>query len=222
MSMEAFEIVQLVGASIALVVGVIVFLVVFFRGMSWLDHWIKNRNDAGLNRPGGKRRKRPTRSISSDWDSFVREPKSVRTDVQNLSPSKLPKSIPKHLPTEKASTELGNDLTAHVHALATGAPPAEPVTVDESFAAGLRTATDVSADGSESVTKSANRIATVHLVSGETMERVAFCSRDRVKKICERLGFEGVVFENDEGQIWVVRESNIKLVTWKTSQVSVS
>ena len=36
--MEAFEIVRLVGASIALVVAAIVFLVVFFRGISWLAY----------------------------------------------------------------------------------------------------------------------------------------------------------------------------------------
>ena len=221
--MKAFEIVQLVGISIALIVGVIVFLVVFFRGMSWLDHWIKNRNDSGLNRSGGKGRKRPRRSVSSDWDSFVRDPKSVRTEVRKLSPSKMPPSIPKHLPTKTATTELRSDLTANVQTLASGTPPgSEAVAVDESATKGLRTATEVFADGPELVSKSVNRIATVFLVSGETMERVAFCSRDRVKKICERLGFEGVVFENDEGQIWVVRESNIKLVTWKTSQASMS
>ena len=129
--MEAFEIVQLVGASIALVVGVIVFLVVFFRGMSWLDHWIKNRNDAGLKRPGGKRRKRPKRSVSSDWDSFVGEPKSITTEMRKLSPSKFPDSIPKHLSTEKASAELRNDPAAHVQALDSSAPPSESIAVDK-------------------------------------------------------------------------------------------
>ncbi len=216
--MDAFEIVRLVGAFVALVVGAIVFLVVFFKGMSWLDRWIKIRSDAGLNRPEGKRRKKPRRPSSSDWDSFVREPKSVRTEVRKLSPSKMQASQSKTLPSDEVTGKLDNNLTAPLQTLASSAPPIEPVAMVNAGAADSHMEVDLSSEGSESVTNSVNRIATVHLLSGETMDRVAFCARDRVKKICDRLGFEGVVFENDEGQIWVVRESNIKMVTWKTNQ----
>jgi len=58
-------------------------------------------------------------------------------------------------------------------------------------------------------------MATVQLISGETIERVSFCSKEKAIKICEGLGFTGIVLENDDGQISVVRESNIKLVTWE-------
>ncbi len=220
--MEAFEIVRLVGASIALVVGAIVFLVVFFRSMSWLDHWIKNRNDAGPSRPAGKRRKRPRRFIASDWDSLVREPKFVTTEMQKLSPNNMSGSQPKTLPFDKVTTKLHHDLKAPAQTLASGALPSASVAVDNFGAADRHIEADATPECSDSVTKSANRIATIHLVSGETMERVAFCSRDRVRKICDRIGFEGVVFENDEGQIWVVRESNIQMVTWKTSQAALT
>ena len=61
------------------------------------------------------------------------------------------------------------------------------------------------------------RIATVQLISGESIENVSFCARDKARLICEGLGFEGIVLENDDGRICVVRESNIKMVTWNRS-----
>jgi len=49
-----------------------------------------------------------------------------------------------------------------------------------------------------------HRIAMVQLISGETIERVSFCSKEKELKICEELGFSGIVLENDDGQIRVV------------------
>lgn len=50
--MDAFDIVRLVAACVALVLGAIVFLVLFFRGMAWIDHWLKVRRE-----PRARRRK---------------------------------------------------------------------------------------------------------------------------------------------------------------------
>lgn len=50
--MDAFDIVRLVAACVALVLGAIVFLVLFFRGMAWIDDWLKVRRE-----PRARRRK---------------------------------------------------------------------------------------------------------------------------------------------------------------------
>jgi len=39
--MDAFDIVRLVSVYVALILGAIVFLVLFFRGKAWIDSWIK-------------------------------------------------------------------------------------------------------------------------------------------------------------------------------------
>ena len=44
----------------------------------------------------------------------------------------------------------------------------------------------------------------IALILGATIERVAFCSKDKAHKIRDGLGFEDVV-----------RADNIKMVTWK-------
>lgn len=44
--MDAFDIVRLVSVYVALILGAIVFLVLFFRGMAWIDSWIKQRGYA--------------------------------------------------------------------------------------------------------------------------------------------------------------------------------
>lgn len=49
--MTAFDILRLIGASVAMILGAIVFLVIFFRGMAWMDAWIKRRSQTDLRRP---------------------------------------------------------------------------------------------------------------------------------------------------------------------------
>ncbi len=174
--MEAFEIVRLVGESIALILGAIVFLVFFFRSMSWIDCWIKRQNETNLNRPSKRRHDGPRRPRSSDLESRIRQRQSTNAVMRTALIGKEPIS------------HLGN-------------PSSEPVAVANAE--------------SEPAAKSVNRIVTVHLLSGETIDRVAICSKDKANTICEELGFEGVAFEHDDGQICVVGENNIKMVTWK-------
>ena len=50
---SAFEILQIVNASVGIVIGAIMFLVLFFRGMAWMDGWIKTRSATDLRRRTG-------------------------------------------------------------------------------------------------------------------------------------------------------------------------
>ena len=215
--MDAFEIVRLAGLCIALVLGAIVFLVVFFRGMSWLDRWIKKRNESDQRSPRRRNGNRPRRPKSSDWDSLIRQRPSDSPRDQLLG--NHPISQVRNQPSEQLVQERLANRRARAQGLAFNGSKSEPVAIADTIPANtvqtdVRPQVAASAE-LESVTKPINRIATVHLLSGETIERVAFSSKEKANKICDGLGFEGVVFENDDGQIFVVRENNIKMVTWK-------
>ncbi len=211
--MEAFDIVRLLGACVALILGAIVFMVLFFRGMSWLDRWIKMRNETDLSRPRGRRNKSSKRPRTSEWDALVKERPPTISHVRKEFPVKKP--IPKTWDQtfERKVSKHSVNGRARVHALVSESPAAESSITPASIT--LLSEAAALSEEKECVSKSVSRIATVHLLSGETIERVAFCSKDRASKICDGLGFEGIVFENDEGQICVVRENNIKMVTWK-------
>ncbi len=211
--MEAFEIVRLLGACVALILGAIVFMVLFFRGMSWIDRWIKLRNETDLSRPRVRRNKSSKRPRTSEWDSLVKERPPTSSQLRKELPVKKP--IPKtwdQTSGRKASEHSVNGRT-RMQALVSVSPTAESAITSETTT--LLSEAAAPSEEMECVTKSVSRIATVHLLSGETIERVAFCSKDKASKICDGLGFEGIVLENDEGQICVVRENNIKMVTWK-------
>lgn len=212
--MNAFEIVRLVGFCIALVLGAIMFLVVFFRGMSWLDRWIKKRNETDQRPPRKRNVNRPRRPKSSDWDSLIRpRPSDSPRDREPLL-GNHPISQVRNQPSEQLVQERLANRRARAQGLAFNRSKSEPVAVADTAQPDLRPLVASRAE-LESVTKPINRIATVQLLSGETIERVAFSSKEKATKICDGLGFEGVVFENDDGQVFVVRENNIKMVTWK-------
>jgi len=59
-----------------------------------------------------------------------------------------------------------------------------------------------------------NQIATLHLMSGETIERVSFASKVETTRICDRTGFSGIVLIGENGNTCLVREANVKMVTW--------
>jgi uncharacterized iron-regulated membrane protein len=209
--MGAFDIVRLVGACIALILGAIVFLVVFFRGMSWLDSWIKNRTKTDLGRTQGKRTSKRRSKIASNRSKSLKA-ESLSLPMRNESmPQRhvreqlaIPQSrMPRLMKTSSAAT---SDSQIAIQ---------EQAASEVSSFIDLPTKTVETLEEQEPISKTPSRIATVHLLSGETIERVAFCSKERAKSICEGLGFVGVVLENDEGQICVVRENNIKMVIWK-------
>ena len=191
-------------------------MVLFFRGMSWMDRWIKMRNETDLSRQRGRRNKSSKRPRTSEWDSLVKERPSTGSHVRKEFPLKKP--IPKNWDqtSERKASEHSVNGRARMQALVSESPTAESA-ITTATATLLSEATAPS-EGEECAIKSVSRIATVHLLSGETIERVAFCSKDKASKICDGLGFEGIVLENDEGQICVVRENNIKMVTWKAGR----
>ena len=212
--MGAFDVIKLIGACIAFVIGAIVFLVVFFRSMSWMDSWIKKRNETDFSRTQRKRTgKRRSKSASTRSESLTAESLSLRNNAMPL----------RHVREQLAVQQARMPRLMTASSTATTAPP----NVTQGQATQGQAASEVTRDIDlptkaaeaneelEPISKTPSRIATVHLLSGETIERVAFCSKERAKSICDGLGFEGIVLENDEGQICVVRENNIKMVSWK-------
>lgn len=212
--MGAFDVIKLIGACIAFVIGAIVFLVVFFRSMSWMDSWIKKRNETDFSRTQRKRTgKRRSKSASTRSESLTAESLSLRNNAMPL------RHVREQLAVQQA--RMPRLMTASSTAMAAppnvtqGQTPQEQAASEVSHIIDLPTKAVETNEELEPISKTPSRIATVHLLSGETIERVAFCSKERAQSICDGLGFEGIVLENDEGQICVVRENNIKMVMWK-------
>ena len=82
--MDAFAIVRLLGACIAMILGAIVFMVLFFRGMSWIDRWIKMRHETDLSRPRRNRNKSLRDQSFLDRESRLRKrPSNAEGDPNN-------------------------------------------------------------------------------------------------------------------------------------------
>ena len=213
--MNVYEVVKLVGTCVGLILGAIVSFVLFFRVMAWIDLWVKYKTGVERSRP----KVRSKKSQIGAGDSNPRQ----NDERQAIPP--VPQLIHDRMVTSQPLNRVVREQLANrkprPHSRSNDAAPAL-----EDSAADTQTSESQSevrsksldiATISEPETKTPNRIATVQLLSGETIERVSFCSKEKAAKICEGLGFTGIVLENDEGQISVIRESNIKLVTWKVS-----
>lgn len=145
---EAFEIIQLIGICLAMIVGTIAFLVLLFRSMAWIDIWVKGRDDSDLKRVRRRRERTKQRTVPNE-ECLNAQPTTaieVRKDIKYNGPVPRPKGKFARL-LASAQQDLQSDAV-------------------------------VSPDEVGLAPKTVNRIATVHLLSGETMERVGFCSRE--------------------------------------------
>lgn len=232
-----YKIIQLVGAGLAMIVGTLVFLVLFFRGMSWIDHWIKGRieSDVRRQRGKGKRIRDPNRQFPKERTKGISEQQPATLEVRHSFPSRDTIPSPKSKFSSRlneirpsngrgpiqpllsvATAAVSPIVSASVSTVASAADSnAATVKVADSLSENVTGVSDSLKESASGSLKTIRRIATVHLLSGETIERVGFCSNDKASKICEGLGFQGIVFESEDGQMSVVRECNIKMVTWK-------
>ena len=107
-AMDAFEIVRLVGASVAIVVGAIVFLVLFFRCMAWTDSWIKHRPTRRKKSSRGNRTRVRSDRETPDVD-FERAPtaiQQVRLARLRRNPAKNENEFPSTSLSQITSMEL--------------------------------------------------------------------------------------------------------------------
>ena len=217
--MSVYEIVKLVGTCVGLILATIVFFVVFFRGMAWIDLWIKAKTGLETSRTSLKSKRRRTGRSSSA--PRLRTEKLVDVQKPNRFHERTTLRASVDGPRTQSRNGVVREQLANRKTRLYG-PTEVAQTAFENPATNLQPTalhtkeTDAISDP-EPESKTPSRIATVHLMSGEIIERVSFCSKEKATKVCEGLAFVGIVLENDDGQISVVRESNIKLVTWKVS-----
>jgi hypothetical protein len=208
--MSVYEIVKLVGTCVGLILGAIVSFVLFFRVMAWIDLWVKYKTGAERSRPKVKSKK----SRIGPGDSTPQQSDESKSHSSTMPQLIHDRSGHSQHQNRVVREQLANRQPRPYNRSNDATPACEVSTAYLEGSEQRSKALDIVAV-SEPETKTSNRIATVQLLSGETIERVSFCSKEKAAKICEGLGFTGIVLENDEGQISVIRESNIKLVTWK-------
>lgn len=209
--MSVYEIVKLVGTCVGLILATIVFFVVFFRGMAWIDLWVKSKTGVETSRSSLKSKRR--RNGQSNSATKLRTEKLVDVQRPNMFHDRPARTQHRNGVVRE---QLANRKTRFLGQSEVAQTAFENPATDLQLTTLHTKTTNTITDG-EPESKTPSRIATVHLMSGETIERVSFCSKEKATKVCEGLGFIGIVLENDDGQISVVRESNIKLVTWKVS-----
>lgn len=179
--MDAFDIVRLVAACVALVLGAIVFLALFFRAMAWIDRWLK----------------RPR-------TSNVRRKKQVRGSGSN---SRTVLDVPiRKIPVQKTSARSKRSLSASNHLMKNGVQPNT-----------VRTR-------QRAVTHAAKRsAASIHLQCGQIVEPVCIIESTEALKICDGLGLRddsSVVGYGKQGEIVIIREGNIKMITIQSDPAS--
>jgi hypothetical protein len=184
--MPAFEILQLVAASILMILGAIVFLVVFFRGMGWLDAWMKSRpatnegargRTVSLERPRRAKRRRSRKSSLNTVSSPARQRMAMLNAVQNNGS--------RAIQTEVAQANAAGNNCAE----------------GSSSCLVKRYATVHLLSG--------EIIPRVQIASQETMDQ-AF----QEMGIGQGQISDSMVFEDEDQRLLIVRSSNIKMLTW--------
>ena len=179
--MDAFDIVRLVAACVALVLGAIVFLVLFFRAIAWVDRWLKRSGSATV------RRKKQVRSPGSNSRTVLDVP--IRK-----------------IPVQKTSARSKRSLSASNHLMKTDVEPSMVRTLQRAV---------------EPTAKKA--AASIHLQCGQIVEPVYLVQSMEALKICEGLGLRGdgsVVGYGKQGEILIIREGNIKMITIQSDAAS--
>jgi hypothetical protein len=190
--MTAFDILGLVGAAVGIVIATIVFLVVFFRSMAWLDLWIKGRSQIAVKQkitpPSPIKRRRRITNVQRPLAALKSTSASTKSaDTQSVSK------------VEETIVSASAPGTTH------------DVTV-------LQSVSDIIMPDSK--VQSARPRATVHLVSGEMVSGVSVLSKDHAERMLSELGLETsmsvgtVLFEDDGGRVFLVRSQNIKMLSW--------
>ena len=211
--MSVYEIVKLVGTCVGLILGAIVFFALFFRSMAWVDLWIKYKT--GFERTGSTSPAHGNRNEERRSAVRLSSGKLKMSKAQGLQPDRKARSEQRNgVIREQLANRKIRSLASLEEVQSSDESSCENSEIDL-HGQGTPAKSIENASIGELASKTPSRIANVHLMSGETIERVSFCSKEKAQKICEGLGFTGIVLENDDGQINVVRESNIKLVTWK-------
>ena len=190
--MTAYDILGLVGAAVGIVIASIVFLVVFFRTMSWLDLWVKGRSQVEA-----KPKITPTRPI--------KRRRRITTVQRPLAALKTPSSSTKSVESVPISKAEETIVPTN----------SESVVHDVSV---LQSVTDVVTPDSKP--KCTRPRATVHLVSGEMVPGVSVLTKDHAEQMLNELGLEtslalgAVLFADDDGRVFLVRSQNIKMLSW--------
>ncbi len=179
--MEAFDIVRLIAACVALVLGAIVFLVLFFRSMAWIDRWLKRRGT-----------------------SNVRRIKQVRSPgTKSRSVFEFPN---REIPAQKKSARSRSSLSASNHFIRKDAELNAFRTVQRAASS-----------------NSKRSVASIHLQCGQIVEPVYLVESLEALKICDGLGLRGdssIVGYGKKGQIVIIREGNIKMITIQSDAAS--
>ena len=65
------------------------------------------------------------------------------------------------------------------------------------------------------------RLASIHLLSGEVLVQVKFLLKERIERLRDKICFYSlgtILVEDETGRLVVVREQNIKMIVWTAEQ----
>lgn len=211
--MSSSEILKLVGACIGMLVAAVVGLVLFFRGLTWFDQWIKQRLAAGVNKAGSgnrKKKKRVRRASEDDESDYKLRPVIRPT---NAPVRAIPNGI---LPEPRFQVEYVDDergITTPAKA-SLSMRQSEPAT-----AASTVPPISIATDDSSSMEH--NCSINIHLLSGEVYESVSPLSEEeRASLFADQpllldnfTSSEMIVFvTSEEAKVCIVMKSAIKQI----------
>ncbi|MEQ1829671.1 MAG: hypothetical protein ABL921_27155 [Pirellula sp.] len=205
--MPMIDVVRTVWFCAMIVVGAMMVLALFFRLLPTVSDWAKTWARAksyGGSRPRRRSKISPSKSRLRSKPRSNRRRELLAVDRGSSERELRTGIVERELQTGVAERELRTGVAER--GLRTGVAERE-----------LQTGVVERELRSNSATCEPRRCLSVHLVTGEVLEGVRILSKERADSVRDELGypFDGaMVVQDDEEQTWIIREQNIKMVSW--------
>jgi hypothetical protein len=204
--MGAFEILKLVGASVAIIVAAIVFLVIFFRGMAWMDGWVKKRTSTDLSPEPSRRSQRGLATQKKQRNASLNLKRSGRASSTNDLPMA---SLPERS-RQVARESIAKQRQRHQQSKNT----------TTAIPTGLRSSQSLSSNPSipieDRLPSESRRLVSILLVSGESIEDATLLTKPEADQLIAEIGFSGdsiLVARKQNGDTFLIRNENVRLIT---------
>jgi len=220
--MNPFDIVSLVAAVVAIIVGAIVFLVLFFRCMSWIDVWMRGQNQTASQSKSARRRRKAGRPavkptpLLAERARLTDPQKTVKTIRPNLvSQNGRAGSFEEEQPVVRSARAFLTERRASLDRLGANMEPPH-----NGIPRSVNVADELAEECGDTEATNANsgRTVSIHLLTGEIFSPAILHSQQDTERMRLESGMDDAIVFEVEGQQWVaVHPNNIKMVTWHSN-----
>ncbi len=202
--MGPMEILKLVAASVGLILGAIVFLVVFFRVMSWIDLWMRSGSRSRTTTPNARRSAARRRTVRSRRE----RPRAIRRTLAAKGFSEQ----------RAVDRSVNNESSYAKNQIVDQSPGSLSPSMSSSIREQERDHDDhavIRFDETRKGTVANNQEMMLHLGDSEIIGPVSIVSQDASDSSLQTLGMDAsefVVVRGRDDRTYAVRRSTINMV----------